>query len=191
MITRRAPCSLAMRGRSAAGVTTSDEPMASMRSASRDQRVASISTSGGSIWPNEMVACLSRPPQSGQSGTASVSQELGDERLDVEAGAAIEAGGLAGRAVKLEHAAAAGHLVQAVDVLRDDAADAAGRFPAGEHLVAGVGLGGAELAVHFALLPPVFVAAVGALEEFVEVARCDTSTTRRRASGNRGCRSRC
>ena len=130
MITSRAPRSLAMRGRSAAGVTTSDEPIASMRSASRDQRVASISTSGGSIWPNEMVACLSRPPHSGQSGTPSVGQKLCDERLDVVAGAAIEAGGLAGRAVQLEHAPAAGHLVQAVDVLRDDAADAAGRFPA-------------------------------------------------------------
>ena len=38
-------------------------------------------------------------------------------------------------------------------------------------LVAGVGLCVGEFAVHFALLPPVFVAAVGACQELVEVHR--------------------
>ena len=104
----------------------------------------------------------------GAIGHAIVGQELGHERLDVEAGAAVEAGGLACRAVELEHAAAAGQLVQSVDVLRDDAADAAGRFPMGKHAVAGVGLGRAELAVHLGFLPPVFVPGVGAFEELVE-----------------------
>ena len=59
--------------------------------------------------------------------------------------------------------------MQLVDVLRDHAADAAGGFPLGEHAMAGVRLGGGELAVGFALLPPVFVAGVGAFEKLVEV----------------------
>jgi hypothetical protein len=71
--------------------------------------------------------------------------------------------------VELQHAAAAGQLVQAVDVLRDDAADASGGLPAGQNLVAEVGLGVCEVAMHFTLLPPVFVAAFGARQELVEV----------------------
>ena len=105
----------------------------------------------------------------GAIGHAILGEELFDERADLVAGSAIEAGGLAGGAVKFQHAAAAGHLVQAIDVLGDHAADPAGGFPAGQHLVAGVGLGVGELAMHFALLPPVFVAGIGAFEEFVEI----------------------
>ena len=37
--------------------------MASIRSASRDKRVASMRTSAGSIWPKEIVALLSRESQ--------------------------------------------------------------------------------------------------------------------------------
>ena len=141
MITSRAPCSLAVRGKLAAGVTTSDEPMASIRSASRDQPAASISTSGGSDLAERDGGVL-EPAAAGRAiGNAVVGQKALHERIDVVAGRAIEAGGLAGRAVELQHLAAAGHLVQAVDVLRDYAADAAGGLPAGENLVAGVGLG--------------------------------------------------
>jgi hypothetical protein len=71
IITSRAPRSFATRGKSAAGVTRSDEPIANMMSLSRDHCVASIRTSCCSICPNEMVACFSRPPHCGHSGTQS------------------------------------------------------------------------------------------------------------------------
>ena len=133
MITSRAPCSLAMRGRSAAGVTTSDEPMASIRSALARPAGGFHQHVGRQHLAERDRGVLEPAAALGAIGHAVVGQELGDERIDVVAGAAIEAGGLAGRAVQLEHAAAAGQLVQAVDVLRDHAADAAGGFPAGEN----------------------------------------------------------
>ena len=46
--------------------------------------------------------------------------------------------------MQLEDAAAGGALVQPVDVLRDDAVDAAGRLERGERAVAGVRLGGGD-----------------------------------------------
>jgi hypothetical protein len=117
-----------------------------------------------------MVACLSRPQHSGQSGTAFVARNRATKgSLDVVAGRAIEAGGLAGGAVELQDALAAGELVQAVDVLRDDAADSAVGFPACQDVVTGVRLGISEVAMGFAFLAPIFVAAGGTRHEFVEV----------------------
>src|SRR4051812_29572742 len=95
--------------------------------------------------------------------------ELLDQWVDFEAGMAIEAGGLASGTVQLQYAAAAGHLMQAVDILGDDPSNAAGRLPARQDLVACIGLRGGEFSVHFGLLPPVFVAGFGAREEFLEV----------------------
>ncbi len=88
-------------------------------------------------------------------------EEVLGERFDVEAGRAIEAGGQAGGAVKLQDAAAARELVQAVDVLGDDAADSAGGRPVREQLVADVRPGSGEVCVHFGFLSPVFVSGIG------------------------------
>src|SRR4051794_12745833 len=92
--------------------------------------------------------------------------ELLDERADLIASPAIEAGRLACRAVQFEHLVAASHLMQPVDVLSDYATDPAGGFPAGQNFVARVRLRRSELAVHLAFLPPVFVAGLGTFEEF-------------------------
>ncbi len=127
------------------------EDIGGQRLAKRDGGVFESAAAGGAI------------------GDTVLGNELGDEWLDVEAGVAIEASGLAGRAMEFEHAAAAGELMEAIDVLRDNAADAAGGFPLGKCEVANVRLGGRELGVHFALLAPVLVAAVGTFHEFVEV----------------------
>jgi hypothetical protein len=68
---------------------------------------------------------------------------------------AVEAADLARRPVQLEHEAVAGYLVQAVDVLGDDAPDAALRFPTGERPMGLVRLGVGELDVRFRALPPI------------------------------------
>ena len=114
MITSRAPRSLAARGRSAAGVTTSDEPIARNRSASRDQRAGFHEHFGGQRLAEGDGGVLEAAAAFGASGHTVFGKELRHERLDVEAGRAIEAGGAAGGAVQFEHAAAAG----AVDAAR-------------------------------------------------------------------------
>jgi hypothetical protein len=76
---------------------------------------------------------------------------------------------LARRAVQLEHVRAAGRLMQPVDILRDHAAQPPAIPPAGERGVAGAGLGLGEVAVGFALLPPILVAGRGAGEKILKI----------------------
>ena len=59
--------------------------------------------------------------------------------------------------------------MQAIDILGDDAADAAGGFPTCQDLVACIRLGIGELPMHLALLPPVLVTGGGAFEKLVEI----------------------
>ena len=61
MITSWPPCSFVMAGKSAAGVTTKDEPTAKSKSACWHHSAACSRTSLGNAWPNEIVACFNRP----------------------------------------------------------------------------------------------------------------------------------
>ena len=92
------------------------------------------------------VACLSRPWQRGQGGTSFGSRNCRTSGSTAKRASQSRQRNLAGGAVKLEDRLAAGELVQAVDILRDHAAQHARFSQAAEDSMTGVRLGGGEVA---------------------------------------------
>ena len=76
-------------------------------------------SASGIDWPKEMVAVLIMPPQAGAEREALVDGKDLPHPIELVASAAIEAGGVGGIAVQLDHLGVghAGCLVQAIDVL--------------------------------------------------------------------------
>ena len=74
MITNFAPCDFASLGKSAAGVTTREDPIARIKSHDWQCSQAAVKTSSGSDCPKDTVACFIRAePQLAQEGTRWVS----------------------------------------------------------------------------------------------------------------------
>jgi hypothetical protein len=92
-----------------------------------------------------------------------------DQRLNIIPCVAIETRGLPGGTVQFQYALTSANLMQAIDVLRDNASNLASRFPAGKNRMRDIRLGISKVAVHFAFLPPVFVTTIGASKKLIKV----------------------
>ena len=170
-IISRAPARLAMRGREAAGSTTSEEPTASRRSQDSAAAHARTMTSWGMAWPKDTVAGLSSPPHGLQRGANSPPRDAPARLVGRYPVAAGQADRLGRGAVQLKDQLGrqSRPLVQALDVLRDHRRQLALLVQSDERVVPGVRARVAHGGPAFDLLPPVLDASRLARQEFLEV----------------------